>query len=72
VPYIAGQMLDILSDYLEDRSQYVELDGSQSCSRIITYGVPKGSLLGPRLFSIYINDLADNIIIEGKFIPICG
>ena len=58
-----GQMLDILSDNLQNRSQYIEIEGSQSSPRIITHGVPQGSLLGPRLFSIilHINDLPDNI-----------
>ena len=56
---IAGQMFDILCDYLKDRTQYVELNGVKSNTRVIVYGVPQGSLLGLRLFTIYINDLPD-------------
>ena len=58
---IAGQMFDILFDYLKDRTQYVELNGIKSKTRVTVYGVPQGSLLGPRLFTIYINDLPDYI-----------
>ena len=58
---IAGQLFDILCDYLKDRTQYVELNGIKSKTRVIVYGVPQGSLVGPRLFTIYINDLPDYI-----------
>ena len=58
---IAGQMFDILCDYLKDRTQYVELNGVKSKTGVIVYGVLQGSLLGPRLFTIYINDLPDYI-----------
>ena len=58
---IAGQMFDILCDYLNDRMQYVALNGVKSKTRVIVYGVPQGSLLGHRLFTIYINDLPDYI-----------
>ena len=58
---VAGQMFDILCDYLKDRTQYVQLNGIKSKTRVIVYGVPQCSLLGPRLFTIYINDLPDYI-----------
>ena len=58
---IAGQTFDNLCDYLNDRTQYVELNGVKSKTIVIGYGVPQGSLLGPRLFTIYINDLPDSI-----------
>lgn len=43
--------------YLEGREQYVSIDGHASVKRSLKYSVPQGSILGPLLFIIYINDL---------------
>ena len=48
----------LLRDYLSGRHQYVDYNGSKSRTNSISLGVPQGSILGPLLFLIYINDLS--------------
>ena len=52
-----GVINDWFRSYLTDRSQKVVINGFESRSNIMKHGVPQGSVLGPILFLIYINDL---------------
>ena len=54
---IRGNTLKWFQSYLTDRSQYVTYDGIESKVLPIKYGVPQGSILGPLLFIIYMNDI---------------
>ena len=78
---IRGNILRWFRSYQTNISQFVSYDGKQSAIQSITCGVPQGSILGPLLFIIYMNDICNvsellftvlyaddtSVVIHGKY-----
>ena len=63
---ISGQQINLFQSYLSDRYQRVALQGTYSDSLQVLSGVPQGSILGPLLFLVYIDDIPQCIKHDSK------
>ena len=66
---ISGNVLGWISSFLNDRTQCVNINNETSASALVTSGIPQGSVLGPLLFVIHINNLPQVVNSKSFVIP---
>ena len=66
---VTGNPLKLFGNYLKDREQRVVLNGTHSDVESMRSGAPQGSVLGPLLFRVYINDLQEGSKSSIYFLP---
>ena len=54
---IRGKALEVFRSYLQDRTQKVRIGETLSNVKTVEFGVPQGTVLGPVLFSLYVNSI---------------
>ena len=59
---IDGDLLTWITDYLDDRKQRVVIKSCMSTFKNVKAGVPQGSVLGPLLFLIFVNDISSSLL----------
>ena len=68
---ISGNVLGWISSFLNDKTQCVNINNETSASALVTSGIPQGSVLGPLLFVIHINNLPQVVNSKSFVIPFC-